>query len=177
MHRLKYWEVLYFSVEKKKKRVLAFILPSRKSSFINPFHHYLEQTQTHNHIYKFTFESASRVSALLVTASFRTVHHPYASYTSLTFSVNHEMNAKIQNATSTILWLFFFFLANLIDNVSQECILVWGSKSYEITQTKKYWNEKDYQARSTCSIYTGISKLMVKTKIYANTIKNKLILL
>lgn len=56
----------------------------------------------YNGIYKFTFESASRVSALLVTASFRTVHHPYASCTSFIFSLNQKMDAKIHNATLKI---------------------------------------------------------------------------
>lgn len=61
-----------------------------------------------NGIYKLTFESAPRVSALLVTASFGTAHHPYASHTSSTFSVNQKMDAEIQNANVKIsLGLFF----------------------------------------------------------------------
>lgn len=66
----------------------------------------------YNGLYKFTFESASRVSALLVTASFRTVHHPYASCTSFTFSVNQKMDAKIHKATFKAP---LFFLAGFID--------------------------------------------------------------
>lgn len=92
---------------KVKAFLNAFVLPPRKNSFlkfISPL--FGANPNKHNCRYKFTFESASRVSARLVTASFRTVHHPSASYTSFTFPVNQKINAELQNTTSKIPWLF-----------------------------------------------------------------------
>lgn len=111
-NNLKMFLNLFVLSSRQKKQLLKFIPPLLGT---NP--------NKYNGVYKFTFESASCVSALLVTASFRTVHHPYASHTSFTFSVNQKMDAKIQNASLKIP-LFFFQQVLLLLLVKH--ILQWG---------------------------------------------------
>lgn len=82
---------------KLKKFVHVFVLsPRQKEQLLKLIPALLGTSPNkYNGSYKCTLESASRVSALLVKSPFKTVPHPYASYTSFMFSVNQKMDAKI----------------------------------------------------------------------------------